>query len=88
MKQSLGLLENAAGSFNEALRKVRDAKYGDARPYKFAVLHFTHAIELLFKHHVALVHPLLIYKNLFTTRSLDKEITIGLWEAIQFFKNE
>lgn len=87
MKQSLGLLENAADSFNEAIRKVRDARYGDARPYKFAVLHFTHAIELLFKHHVALAHPLLIYRNPFS-KALDKEATIGLWEAVQFFKNE
>lgn len=87
MKQSLSLLENAADSFNEALRKVRDASYGDARPYKFAVLHFTHAIELLFKHHVALAHPLLIYRNPFS-KALDKEATIGLWEAVQFFKNE
>lgn len=87
MKQSLGLLENAADSFNEAIRKVRDANYGDARPYKFAVLHFTHAIELLFKHHVALAHPLLIYRNPFS-KNLDKEATIGLWEAVQFFKNE
>jgi hypothetical protein len=87
MKQSLSLLENAADSFNEALRKVRDASYGDPRPYKFAVLHFTHAIELLFKHHVALAHPLLIYRNPFS-KSLEKEATIGLWEAVQFFKNE
>lgn len=87
MKQSLDLLENAADSLNESLRKVRDARYEDARPYKFAVLHFTHAIELLFKHHVALAHPLLIYKNPFS-KSLDKEATIGLWEAVQFFKNE
>lgn len=87
MKQSLDLLENAADSLNEALRKVRDATYADGRPYKFAVLHFTHAIELLFKHHVALSHPLLIYRNPFS-KNLEKEATIGLWEAIQFFKNE
>lgn len=87
MKQSLGLLENAADSFNEALRKVRDATYSDTRPYKFAVLHFTHAIELLFKHHVALAHPLLIYRNPFS-KNLTKGGTIGLWDAIQFFSNE
>lgn len=87
MTQSLDLLENAADSLNEALRRVRDATHENARPYKFAVLHFTHAIELLFKHHVAQAHPLLIYRNPFT-KNLAKESTIGLWDAVQFFKNE
>jgi len=83
----LTLLDNAADSLNEALRRVRDASHDNPRPYKFAVMHFTHAIELLFKHHVALAHPLLIYRNPFT-KNLTKEPTIGLWDAIQFFKNE
>lgn len=87
MSQSLDLLENAADSLNEALRRVRDATHDNARPYKFAVLHFTHAIELLFKHHVAQAHPLLIYRNPFS-KNLAKESTIGLWDAVQFFKNE
>lgn len=87
MTQSLDLLENAADSLNEALRRVRDATHENARPYKFAVLHFTHAIELLFKHHVAQAHPLLIYRNPFS-KNLAKESTIGLWDAVQFFKNE
>lgn len=87
MKQSLSLLENAADSLNEALRKVDMGSAYDPRPYKFAVLHFTHAVELLFKHHVAEAHPLLIYKNPFS-KQLGKEATIGLWEAIQFFQNE
>lgn len=87
MTQSLDLLENAADSLNEALRRVRDATHANPRPYKFAVLHFTHAIELLFKHHVAQAHPLLIYRNPFS-KNLAKESTIGLWDAVQFFKNE
>lgn len=87
MTQALGLLENAADSLNESLRRVRDATRDDARPYKFAVLHFTHAIELLFKHHVAQAHPLLIYRNPFS-KNLAKEPTIGLWDAVQFFQNE
>lgn len=87
MKQSLSLLENAADSLNEALRRVDTASSQDMRPYKFAVLHFTHAIELLFKHHVAQSHPLLIYRNPFS-KALTKEPTIGLWDAVQFFQNE
>ena len=87
MKQSLSLLDNAADSLNEALRKVDLGSADNPRPYKFAVLHFTHAVELLFKHHVAQAHPLLIYKNPFSNK-LESQQTIGLWDAVQFFKNE
>jgi hypothetical protein len=87
MKESLDLLQNASDSLNEALRRIAGAGPEELRPYKFAVLHFSHALELIFKHHVAAAHPLLIYKNPFS-KSIHKEQTIGLWEAVQFLKNE
>ncbi len=87
MKHDLGLLENALDSLNEALRKFQSGEDGDARAYKFAVLHFTHSLELLFKYYVTQSHPLLIYKNPFS-KNIEKENTIGLWDAVQFLKNE
>lgn len=87
MKHELGLLENALDSLNEALRKFQAGEAGDANAYKFAVLHFAHSLELLFKYYVAQSHPLLVYKNPFS-KNIEKENTIGLWEAVQFLKNE
>lgn len=87
MKHELGLLENALDSLNEALRKFQAGESGDAHAYKFAVLHFAHSLELLFKYYVTQAHPLLIYKNPFS-KSIEKENTIGLWDAVQFLRNE
>jgi DNA repair exonuclease SbcCD ATPase subunit len=84
---SQDLRANALDSFNEALAKYKAALEGDLKAYKFAILHFSHFLELLFKYYVSLAHPLLIYKNPFS-KAIHKEQTIGLWEATQFLKNE
>lgn len=86
-QHQLGLLDNAVDSLNEVLRQFESASETDLRPYKFAILHFAHFPELFFKYHVAEAHPLLVYKNPFSKR-IEKEQTIGLWEAVQFLKNE
>ncbi|MCU7828249.1 MAG: hypothetical protein KZQ85_04215 [Candidatus Thiodiazotropha sp. (ex Myrtea sp. 'scaly one' KF741663)] len=86
-EHELDLLENAVDSLNEALRKYKEGLNGDLRAYKFAIIHYAHFIELLFKYYVSESHPLLIYKNPFS-KKIQKENTIGLWEAIQFLKNE
>lgn len=83
----MDLLENATDSLSEALRQYETAVNGEPRAYKFAILHYAHFLELLFKHYVAKAHPLLIYKNPFAA-NLRKTQTIGLWEAIQFLRNE
>ncbi|SHM14580.1 hypothetical protein SAMN05216428_11540 [Nitrosospira sp. Nsp11] len=83
----LDLKENALDSFNEALVKYREGQAGNIKAYKFAILHFSHFLELLFKLYVSQAHPLLIYKNPFS-KNIAKEQTIGLWEAVQFLKNE
>lgn len=83
----LGLYENALDSFNESLTRFREGAEGSVKAYKFAILHLSHSIELLFKSHIAQIHPLLIYKNPFTNKPLDRELTIGLWDAVQFLKN-
>jgi hypothetical protein len=87
VEHELDLLENAVDSLNEALRKYQEGLKGDLRAYKFAILHFAHFIELLFKYYVTQSHPLLIYKDPFS-KNIKKEKTIGLWEAVQFLKNE
>lgn len=83
----LDLYENALDSFNEALTRFKEGSGGNVKAFKFAIQHLSHSIELLFKSHIAQIHPLLIYKNPFTNKSLDREITIGLWDAVQFLKN-
>lgn len=87
MRHEVDLLENAIDSLNEALRKFGQGQSGEHRAYKFAILHFSHFFELLFKYYVSRSHPLLVYKNPFS-KKLESEQTIGLWEAIQFLKNE
>jgi hypothetical protein len=83
----LDLYENALDSFNEALARFKEGTGGNVKAYKFAIQHLSHSIELLFKSHIAEIHPLLIYKNPFTQKPLDRESTIGLWDAVQFLKN-
>lgn len=83
----LDLLDNAVDSFNEALKKYEEGNNGKTSAYKFAIQHFSHFLELLFKYHVSQAHPLLIYKNPFS-KKIHRENTIGLWDAIQFIKNE
>lgn len=84
---ALDLLENALDSLAEALSKFEAGDDGDPKAYKFAVLHMAHFIELVFKHHIAEKHPLLIFKDPFS-KSLDRNKTITLWDAINFINNE
>ncbi|MES2939199.1 MAG: hypothetical protein V4864_16050 [Pseudomonadota bacterium] len=86
-KHELDLLENALDSLAEALSKFEEGDAGEPKAYKFAVLHMAHFIELIFKHHVAEKHPLLLYKDPFS-KKLDKTKTIGLWDAVNFISNE
>lgn len=83
----LDLLENALDSLAEALAKFEEGDGGEPKAYKFAVLHMAHFIELVFKHHIAQKHPLLIYKDPFVQK-VDKNKTITLWEAVNFINNE
>ena len=87
MKHELDLLENAIDSLKEALQKYEEGLDGNVSAYKFSILHFAHFFELLFKYYVTQSHPLLIYRNPFS-KKIERESTIGLWEAIQFLRNE
>lgn len=83
----LDLLENAIDSLAEALAKFEEGDGGEPKAFKFAVLHMAHFVELVFKHHIASKHPLLIYKDPFSAK-LDRNKTITLWDAINFINNE
>lgn len=86
-KHELDLLDNAVDSLNEALRKYDEGVAGSHGAFKYAILHFSHFMELLLKYHVSQTHPLLIYKNPFS-KKIATEQTIGIWEAVQFLKND
>lgn len=84
----LDLLENAIDSLNEALEKYQQGKDGEEKAYKFCVQHLAHFLELILKYYVTRSHPLLIYKNPFAKAINSESQTIGLYEAINFLKNE
>jgi len=84
---SVDLLENAIDSLDESLKKFQEGENGNEKAYKFAVLHMSHFIELIFKHHIAQQHPLLIYKNPFASK-LDRSKTITFWDSVNFISHE
>lgn len=84
----LDLLENAIDSLNEALAKYQEGKNGDEKAYKFCVQNLSHFLELILKYYVTQSHSLLIYKNPFAKSINGESQTIGLYEAINFLKNE
>ena len=87
MIHELNLLENGIDSLEEALLKYIEGSEENTGAYKFAILHFSHFVELIFKYYVFKAHPLLIYRNPFS-KNLARENTIGLWDAINFMKND
>jgi hypothetical protein len=84
----LDLLDNAIDSLNEALSKYQEGKDGNEKAYKFCIQHLSHFFELILKYYVTQSHPLLIYKNPFAKVINQESQTIGLYEAINFLKNE
>ncbi|MBZ9559083.1 MULTISPECIES: hypothetical protein [unclassified Modicisalibacter] len=82
----LDLLDNAIDSLREALAKYEEGENGDQKAYKFAILHLSHFIELVFKHYIAEQHEFLIYKSPFADK-LDKSKTIGFWESVNFISH-
>jgi exonuclease VII small subunit len=82
------LFDNAIDSLNEALEKFEEGKAGDEKAFKFCVKHLSHFLELILKYYVTQSHPLLIYKNPFAKLINEESQTIGLYEAINFLKNE
>lgn len=85
---NLDLLDNALDSLNEALSRYQDGREGNEKAYKFCVQHLSHFFELILKYYVTRSHPLLIYKNPFAKSINEESQTIGLFEAVNFLKNE
>ena len=82
----LNLLDNAIDSLDEALKKYQAAQEGDAKAYKFCVLHLSHFFELVFKHYVAQISPLLVYKTPSQKITVDS-FTITLDGAVVILEN-
>lgn len=82
----LDLKKNAFDSINEALIKIEKADRGELREFKFAILHFTHFLELLLKFRIFNINEALIYKGVFS-ENLRKDRTITLAESTNFLLN-
>lgn len=90
---SLNLKENAISTLEEALLKLSDALDGDEKAYKFAILHFSSYVELLFKLYIQGIHELLVYQSVFKgklnfNQDKNKPKTITFWDAVNFIENE
>ena len=86
MRHTLDLRGNALDSLNEGLRKYVAGLDGEVRAYKFAVLHFSHFMELLLKAAVAKEHPLLVLKKPSATDP-ERSLTVSLHEAMGILRN-
>ena len=74
----LSMKENAYDSLNEALLKSEEASDSNPIPWKYAVLHLTHALELMLKQRLYDEHPLLMWSKL-----QPNTHTVTLEEAIK-----
>lgn len=69
-KLNLKLIDNAVDSFNEALEKYEQGTENNSKPYKFAVLHMAHFLELVLKQAILVFNTNLIYTGAF--KELEK----------------
>jgi HEPN domain-containing protein len=73
----LSLIENSYNFLNQSLRHYRKAAR-NLDEWPFALLHFTQTIELMLKHVLRKVHPLLVYED------VDKpKHTVSLDQALR-----
>ncbi|OTG92720.1 hypothetical protein B9T24_15245 [Acinetobacter sp. ANC 4654] len=78
-KLNLNLVENAVDSFNEALEKYDLGTENNSKPYKFAVLHMAHFLELVLKQAVLVINSNLVYTSAFKEmekRANNKKISL------------
>jgi hypothetical protein len=57
------------------------------KSFKFAILHINHFVELSFKYFIIQIHPILVYHQPYTDKELEKQRTLSINEAINFYKN-
>lgn len=84
-KHELNLLDNAIDSLHESLVKYEQGENGDVKAYKFAILHISHFLELIFKYHLFNQDPLSIY---ISSSSKDSKKTISFWTAVELISKE
>lgn len=87
----LSMKDNAYDSLNEALLKSEEASDGNPVPWKYAVLHITHAVELMLKQRLYDEHPLLLWAKLKPdghTVMLEEAITRLENAGIQFDEDD
>lgn len=78
----LSMKENAYDSLNEALLKSEEASESNPQPWKYALLHIVHALELTLKQRLYDEHPLLLWAKL-----QPNTHTVTLEESITRLKN-
>ncbi|MFM5065885.1 hypothetical protein ACEUA9_12030 [Aeromonas caviae] len=79
MKIKLDIKSNAIDSFNEALAKLETAQEGDQKAYKFAILHLSHAIELVLKMYLQSLDESLVFSKCYNKvkqRAAEKKIDL------------
>jgi hypothetical protein len=86
MRHKLDLRGNALDSLNEGLRKYVEGREGEVGSFKFAVLHFSHFMELLLKSAVAKEHRLLVYRKPWASDP-KRSLTISMLEALTILRN-
>lgn len=72
MEYELDIKENAMDSLNEALAKYELGEQGELRQYKFAILHFSHFLELILKLYISSVDEALLFSKCF--RYVEKRV--------------
>lgn len=88
-KLNLNLIDNAVDSFNEALEKYELGTENNSKPYKFAVLHMAHFLELVLKQAIQVLNSNLIYTSAFKEmEQRAKEKKIALYEMSEQMKVE
>lgn len=87
-KLNLKLIDNAVDSFNEALEKYEQGTEINSKPYKFAVLHMAHFLELVLKQAIQVLNPSLIYTSAFKEmEKRAKSQKMSLYEVSEEMKN-
>lgn len=79
MEYELDIKANALDSFNEALEKFEQGESGNAKSYKFAILHTSHFLELILKIYIISVNEYLVFSKCYrhiAKRAKDDKVNI------------
>jgi len=89
MDYELDIKENALDSFNEALEKFEQGENGNAKSYKFAILHASHFLELILKIYIISVDENLVFSKCYKhVAKKAKDEKISILEAFEKIKED